>query len=219
MMTKEIFSTEAADVLLQLIGRLSLLYQQEILTRSMIEEITLFCMQYWTVYLHTQVWHISPCLSRDTEQERHLQIALESSRFKEKKMLKCLHLTFPGTQDFSQEKNHPLRNRTLPTDDEGNLDMGSGTDIWTAIVSPGNDAPLSPGAMRQKHKLKVWEKLGKVLWKLRKVVMNAFLPFKTLRNHWFHQNKGNPAFKFLKKCPSDETGRKPGKSQTICYSK
>lgn len=46
MMTKEIFSTEAADVLLQLIGRLSLLYQQEILTRSMIEEITLFCMQY-----------------------------------------------------------------------------------------------------------------------------------------------------------------------------
>lgn len=84
MMTKEIFSTEAADVLLQLIGRLSLLYQQETLTRSMTEEITLFCMQYWTVYLHTQVWHISPCLSRDTEQERHLQIALESSRFKEK---------------------------------------------------------------------------------------------------------------------------------------
>ena len=220
MVTAEILSTEAADVLLQLRGRPSWLYQQEILSRSMTVEITLFCMQYWTVYWHTQGWHISPCLSSDTEQERHLQIALESSRFKEKKTLKCLHLTFPGRQDFPQEeRNHPLRDHTLPTNDEGNLDMGSGTDIWMAIVSPGNDAPLSPGAMHQKRKLKVWEKLREVLGKLRKVVMSAFLLFKTLRNHWFHlNNKGNPAFEFLKKCPSDETCRKPGESQN-CYSK
>lgn len=61
--------------------------------------------------------------------------------------------------------------------------MGSGTDIWMAVVSPRNDAPLSPGAMHQKQKLKVCEKLRKVLGKLRKAVMSAFLPLKTLRNH------------------------------------
>lgn len=143
MVTAGILSTEAADVLLQLRDRPSWLYQQEILCRRMTVEIKLFFMQYWTVYLHTQVWRIPSCLSSDTEQERHLQIALEFSRFKEKKMLKCLHLTFPGRQDFPhQEKNHPLRDCTLPTDIEGNLDMGSWTNIWMSVISPGM-MPLS----------------------------------------------------------------------------
>lgn len=39
--------------------------------------------------------------------------------------------------------------------------MGSGTGIWMAVVSPRNDATLSPGTMHQEHELKAEASFGK----------------------------------------------------------
>lgn len=84
-----------------------------------------------------------------------------------------------------------MRDHARPTDDEEDLAMGSGTGIWMAIVSPGNEAhSLSRGRASRTQA----DSLGKAMGKPRKAVMSAFVLFKTLRNHWFHlHNRDKPA--------------------------
>lgn len=134
MATAATLSPAAADVLLQLTGRPSWLHQQEILSRSITGEMTLFSTG---LCIHTPKSDTSHCALRVTQSKTDTYTMLER-----------LHLTFPGRQDFSQQMNHSCRAHTLPTQDEGKLDMGSGAGSWMAVVSPGNDALLSPGAIK-----------------------------------------------------------------------